>query len=158
MHTFPEKSDGLNMVCRNIWLGNTYYNFCYSANILNIRSCGFDRTEYYIAWYMGNMFIKFSKQKANTFAKIINGYKGEFKTLTNIWERAFFASYWLQRQTQNLAKHLRWCHGKIVKNQKPFTVFAKSSILIVWQGSQYASELASKVKDIYQRMNIKGNR
>ena len=35
------------------------------------------------------MLIKFSKQIANSFAKIINGYKGEFKTLSNIWDWAF---------------------------------------------------------------------
>ena len=34
---------------------------------------------------------------------------------------------------------------KIVKNEKPFTIFVKTSILDVWQGSEYASELASKV-------------
>ena len=37
--------------------------------------------------------------------------------------------------------------AKIVKNQKPFTIFAKTTILDVWQGSEYASELAFKVKD-----------
>ena len=26
-----------------MWLGYTYYNFCYSANMLNIRTNGFDR-------------------------------------------------------------------------------------------------------------------
>ena len=38
--------------------------------------------------------------------------------------------------------------AKITKNEKPFIIFAKTSILDVWQGSEYASELASKVKDI----------
>ena len=33
----------------------------------------------------------------------------------------------------------------IVKNENPFTIFAKTTILDVWQGSEYASELASKV-------------
>ena len=37
--------------------------------------------------------------------------------------------------------------AKIVKHYKPFTICAKTSILDVWQGSEYASELASKVKD-----------
>ena len=37
---------------------------------------------------------------------------------------------------------------KIVKNEKPFTIFVKTSILDVWQGSEYASELASKVTDV----------
>ena len=38
--------------------------------------------------------------------------------------------------------------AKIIKNEKPFSIFAKSSILNVWQGIEYASELASKVKDV----------
>ena len=29
-----------------------YYNFCYLANILNIKSRGFDCAQYCIAWYM----------------------------------------------------------------------------------------------------------
>ena len=37
---------------------------------------------------------------------------------------------------------------KIIKNEKPFTIFPKTSILDVWQGSEYASELASKVKNV----------
>ena len=31
-----------------------------------------------------NMFIKFDRQIVNTFMKIINSYKGLFKTLSNI--------------------------------------------------------------------------
>ena len=41
------------------------------------------------------------------------------------------------------------------------TIFAKASMLDIWQGSEYASELASKVKDLsfldqfkYQRQQI----
>ena len=37
---------------------------------------------------------------------------------------------------------------KIVKNEKPFTIFAKTSIFDVWQGSEYVSEMASKVKNV----------
>ena len=93
------------------------------------------------------LLIKFSKQIGNSFAKIL-----------------------IQRRIQNPVKKLRWgffrelllasevnsesCHtskmelfAKTVKNEKPFTIFVKSSILDVWQGSEYASELASKVKD-----------
>ena len=33
--------------------------------------------------------IKFSKQIANSFAEIINDYKGDCKTLSNIWHVAF---------------------------------------------------------------------
>ena len=38
--------------------------------------------------------------------------------------------------------------AKLVKNKKLFTIFAEISILDVWQGSEYASELASKIKDV----------
>ena len=37
---------------------------------------------------------------------------------------------------------------KIVKHWKSLIIFAKISILDVWQGSEYASELAFKVNDI----------
>ena len=75
----------------------------------------------------------------------------------------------IQKWVPNPAKHLRWsffcklllaseatsesCQTfmmeifvKIVKNEKPFTIFAKSSILDVWQGSEYTSEFVLKVK------------
>ena len=38
--------------------------------------------------------------------------------------------------------------AKAVKNWKPFTISAKTFTLDVWQGSQYSSELASKVKNV----------
>ena len=38
--------------------------------------------------------------------------------------------------------------AKIVKNEKLFTTFVKTSILDVWQDSEYASKLASKVTDV----------
>ena len=38
--------------------------------------------------------------------------------------------------------------AKIVKNEKPFTVFVKPSFLDVWQGSEYGSELAFKVTGV----------
>ena len=38
--------------------------------------------------------------------------------------------------------------AKIVKNEKPFTIFVKTSILDVWQVSENVSELASNVKDV----------
>ena len=51
--------------------------------------------------------------------------------------------------------------AKINKNEKPFTIFVTTSILDVWQGSEYASELASKVRDVsflsqfeYQRLQV----
>ena len=38
--------------------------------------------------------------------------------------------------------------GKIVQSEKSFTIFIKNPILDDWQGSKYASELASKVTDV----------
>ena len=38
--------------------------------------------------------------------------------------------------------------AKLVKNEKPLTIFVKTSMLDVWQGSEYASELPSKVRDV----------
>ena len=37
---------------------------------------------------------------------------------------------------------------KIIKNEKPFPIFVKSSISDVSQDSGYASELAFKIKDV----------
>ena len=52
------------IVYRNIWLGNTYSNVLL-ANVLNIRSLGFDRTPPYntiLLEIWRNMLRKFSKQ------------------------------------------------------------------------------------------------
>ena len=55
------------------------------------------------------ILIKFSKQIANSIAKIISGYKGEFKTCqTSEMEHFPRRHYWPQRQSENDAKHLRW--------------------------------------------------
>ena len=40
--------------------------------------------------------------------------------------------------------------AKIVKIEKPFTIFVKTSLLDVWQGSEHAFELASKVTDVFK--------
>ena len=56
-------------------------------------------------------------------------------------------------------KFLSWTFGHLEKTAwlerdkinfkiPPFTIFVKTSILDVWQDSEYASELASKVKDV----------
>ena len=54
-----------------------YYNFRYSANMMKIRSRG-------LTVHKTVLLIKFNRQIVNSFAKIINGYKSEFKTLSNI--------------------------------------------------------------------------
>ena len=95
-----------------------------------------------------DFFIKFSKQIGNSSAKIINtkvnskpsqasemelfpqvvtSFRGELKILPYIQDGAF---------------------SKNSQKWKAFTFFAKTSILDVWQGSEYVSKLASKVKDV----------
>ena len=69
----------------------------------------------------------------NIFAKPNNSYKGEFviHKFINVWNGAFFASlYGLKRRIQNFVKFL--------------IINAKSSILDVRQGSEYASEVDSR--------------
>ena len=97
------------------------------------------------------MLLRLSKQIVNSFAKIISGYKGEFKTLSNIWDGGFTTKLLLASEA-----HSKCCQAskmehfaKIVKNYKPFTICAKTSILDVWKGSECASELASKVKGVW---------
>ena len=64
------------------------------------------------------MLIKFSKQIANSFAKIINDYKGEFKTLSNIWDRAFSAKLLLvsSANSESYQTPKMEFFAKIVKN------------------------------------------
>ena len=59
------------------------------------------------------------------FLQVAAGFRGEVRILSNIKDGAF-------------CKH----------SQEPFTIFVKTSFLDVWQGSEYASELASKVTDV----------
>ena len=49
------------------------------------------------------MLIKFGKQIANSFAKIINGFKGEFKTQSNIWDGAFPAKSLLASEANSIS-------------------------------------------------------
>ena len=70
---------------------------------------------------------------------------GEVKNLSNSWDGAFSAShYWLQRLTQNLAIDGAFCENS--QKRKDVHYFCKN---LFWtQGSEYAFELASKVKNI----------
>ena len=46
-----------------------------------------------------------------------------------------------QRRIQNSLKHLRWnFYSKIVNAWKPLTIFTESSILHIWQITEYPSE------------------
>ena len=61
------------------------------------------------------------------FPQVITGFRGKLKILPTFKMELF---------------------AKIVKNEKPFTIFVKTSILDVWQVSENVSELASNVKDV----------
>ena len=61
------------------------------------------------------------------FPQVVTGFRGELRILPTSKMELF---------------------AKLVKNEKPFIIFAKTSILDVWQGSEYVSELNSKVKDV----------
>ena len=96
------------------------------------------------------ILMKFSKQIANIFVKIINGYKDKFKTLKSISDGDFSAKSSLASEA-----NLKSCQASkmelfanIVTNLKLFTLSAKTSILVIWLGSQYAFELAYKFKDV----------
>ena len=65
------------MVSRNIWQGNTYYNFCYSANMLNIKS----HVDFTVDNTVLLAIIKFSKEMANAFARIQIQIKNPVKYL-----------------------------------------------------------------------------
>ena len=97
-----------------------------------------------ICWVMLIKFLKFNKQIVNTFAKEIIGNKGEFITLSNIWD--FLASHYSQANSEYFQTSKLEHFAKIVKKWKSFTIFAKTSFLDVWEIPHYASKLASKVK------------
>ena len=88
--------------------------------MLNIRSRGFDRAQYILLDMWWNMLIKFSKQTANTIAKITNGYKRELKTLSNIWDGVFTR---FRGELRILAKHLRWSSLQELSKTKSFFLF-----------------------------------
>ena len=62
------------------FINNLHFN-----NSIYSRKC-FDKFSISVLLdeWLRNMLIRFSKQVANTFSKITNGCKGEFKTLSNI--------------------------------------------------------------------------
>ena len=94
------------------------------------------------------MLIKFSKQIGKSFLKIINVKVNSKSCQTDLL--SFFHKLLLALKANSGFYHTSKMEpfSKIVKNEKPFTISAKTSILDVWQGCEYASELASKLKDV----------
>ena len=92
-----------------------------------------------------NMLIKFSKQIGTSLTKIINTRVNSRPWQTSemkLLSRSFLG---LQGNSESCKTSRIKLFAKIVKNEKQFTFFVKISILDVWQCSEYASELASKV-------------
>ena len=94
------------------------------------------------------MLIKFSKQIGNSFAKIINTKVNSKSCQTA--EMGLFPQVVIGfRGELRILPYLQ--DGASCKNsqkRKAVRYFPKTSILDVWQGSEYASELGSKVKDV----------
>ena len=73
------------------------------------------------------------------FLKDKSSYKGKFKTLSNIWDGALWAScYRLQRRIQNLTKHPRWSFLvlKSIQKLKGVNYFRKNLHLGCFTGSE----------------------
>ena len=103
-----------------------YYNFRYSTNMLKIRSR--DLTVHNTV-----MLIKFNKQITNSFVKIDNGCKGEFKPCQTSEMGHFLRSrYCLYRRTQNLVKHLRWSFLQKFSKTKSRSLFVQKPSLFTW--------------------------
>ena len=87
---------------------------------------------------VGDSFAKITNTKVSSklcqtseielFPQVVTGFRGELRILSNIYDGAF-------------------C--KNTQKRKALHYFCKkSSILDVWKGYEYASELAFKVKDV----------
>ena len=90
-----------------------------------------------------NMLIKFSKQIRNSSAKIDTKVSSKPRQTS---EMELFLQVASEATSESCQTFMMEIFVKIVKNEKPFTIFAKSSILDVWQGSEYTSEFVLKVK------------
>ena len=77
-----------------------------------------------------NMLIKFSKQIGNSFAKIINTKVNSKPCQTAEMELSPQVVTGFRGELRILPSKME-LFAKIVKNEKPFTIFAKTSILDV---------------------------
>ena len=96
--------------------------------MLSITLRGFERAQYDIWW---NMLIKFSKQIGKSFLKIINVKVNSKPCQTAV--SSFFCKLLLALRANSGFYHTSKMElfSKIVKNEKPFTISAKTSILDV---------------------------
>ena len=94
-----------------------------------------------------NILIKFRKQIEDSFAKIIN-IKVNSKPCQTLWWSFFWKSL-LASMANSEPCHTSKMElfAKNSQKRKAVHYSAKTSILDVWQVSEYASKLASKVKD-----------
>ena len=95
-----------------------------------------------------NILIKFSKKIAKSLAKIIHTKVNQDPTKHLSW--SFFRKSFLglRGNSESFQTSKMEPFAKILKNEKPLTIFVKTSILDVEQGSEYASELASIVTNV----------
>ena len=93
------------------------------------------------------MLIKFSKQIGNSLAKIINTKWIPDPAKYLRWSFFRKSSLGLEANSESCQTSKMELLAKMVKNEMPFTMFVKTYIMDVREGSEYASELASKVMD-----------
>ena len=74
------------------------------------------------------------------FPQVFSGFTGKL--------RVYRETQGLQGNSESCQTSKMMLFAKVVKNEKPFTTFVKTSILDVLQGFEYTSELASKVTDV----------
>ena len=137
------------IVCRNTWLGNIIIIFVINKYVELKVTWIWLCTILYCLMIWWNKLTKFSKQIGNSLTKIIN-------SKVNSRPCQIFEMQLFPQVVTGFKGDIRiFCHTskmelfpKIVKNKKPFTIYVKTSILDVWQGSEYASDLASKVTDV----------
>ena len=107
-----------------------------------------------------DMLIKFSNQIGNSFTKIINTKVNSKPSQTAKMELFPQVATNFRGKIRILSTSKMVLFAKIVKNEKPFTIFVKNPILDVWQGSEYAPEWLPKLRMFHFKinLNIKGNR
>ena len=93
-----------------------------------------------------NTLIKFTKQIRISFAKIIDT-KVNLKPCETP-DTGFSRNSLLAFRGEFYYTSKMKFFAEIVKTKKLSTIFARTCIFDVWQDSEYASELASKVKDV----------
>ena len=94
--------------------------------MLSIRSRGFDLHNTVLLDIWWNMLIKFNKQIGNSFAKIINTKVSS--KLCQPSEMELFPQIATGFRGESCQTSKMELFAQIIKNEKPFTIFAKTTI------------------------------